>query len=147
MQMKLTFLAAACAAVLSLSACGGGGGSDAPAVAVASPASLVKTDTVVGTGAEATASSTVLVHYTGWVYDDKAVGFKGRQFDTSGGTAREFPLTGVVAGFAQGIAGMKVGGKRTILIPGSLGYPNGNPGAGIPPGAGLVFDVELVAVR
>lgn len=146
MNFKLALIAAFVAA-LSLTACGGGSsGGNAPVAA--SPASLVKTDTVVGTGAEATASSTVLVHYTGWVYDDKAVGFKGRQFDTSGGTAREFSLTGVVAGFAQGVAGMKAGGKRTILIPGSLGYgPGGNPQAGIPSNAGLVFEVELVAVR
>lgn len=145
MNFKLPLIAAFVAA-LSLTACGGGSsGSNAPVAA--SPASLVKTDTVVGTGAEATATSTVNVRYTGWLYDDKVAGFKGRQFDTSGSTVVEFPLTGVVPGFAQGIAGMKVGGKRTILIPGSLGYPNGNPGAGIPPGAGLVFDVELVAVR
>lgn len=145
MNFKLPLIAAFVAA-LSLTACGSGGsGSNAPVAA--SPASLVKTDTVVGTGAEATATSTVNVRYTGWLYDDKVAGFKGRQFDSSNGGVVEFPLTGVVPGFAQGIAGMKVGGKRTILIPGALGYPNGNPGAGIAPGAGLVFDVELVAVR
>lgn len=145
MNFKLPLIAAFVAA-LSLTACGGGSGGNAPVAA--SPAALVKTDTVLGTGAEATANSTVSVRYTGWIYDDKVAGFKGRQFDTSGSTVVEFPLNGVVAGFAQGIAGMKVGGKRTILIPGSLGYgAAGNAAAGIPPNAGLVFDVELVAVK
>jgi FKBP-type peptidyl-prolyl cis-trans isomerase FkpA len=147
MNFKLPLIAAFVAA-LSLTACGGGGSGGSSAPAVSSPASLVKTDTVVGTGAEATATSTVNVRYTGWLYDDKVAGFKGRQFDTSGTSVAEFSLTGVVPGFAQGVAGMKVGGKRTILIPGALGYgANGNPSAGIAPGAGLVFDVELVGVR
>ena len=88
------------------------------------------------------------MRYTGWLYDDKVSGFKGRQFDSSNGAAIEFSLLQVVPGFAQGVTGMKVGGKRTVLIPGSLGYgANGNAGAGIPPNAGLVFDVELVAVK
>jgi FKBP-type peptidyl-prolyl cis-trans isomerase FkpA len=146
MNFKLPLIAAFVAA-LSLTACGGGV-SDSNAPVAASPAALVKTDTVVGTGAEASATSTVVVRYTGWVYDDKVTSFKGRQFDTSGTGTAEFPLTGVVPGFAQGVTGMKVGGKRTILIPGSLGYgAQGNPSAGIAPNAGLVFDVELVAVK
>lgn len=147
MNFKLPLIAAFVAA-LSLTACGGGGGSGSSAAVAPSPASLVKTDTVLGTGAEASASSTVEVRYTGWLYDDKVAGFKGRQFDTSGTGTAVFSLSNVVPGFAQGVAGMKVGGKRTILIPGSLGYgPGGNPPAGIPANAGLVFDVELVAVR
>ena len=146
MNFKLPLIAAFVAA-LSLTACGGGG-SDSSAPVAASPAALVKTDTVVGTGAEAAANSTVSVRYTGWLYDDKVSGFNGRQFDSSNGAAIEFSLLQVVPGFAQGVTGMKVGGKRTVLIPGSLGYgANGNASAGIPPNAGLVFDVELVAVK
>lgn len=145
MQMKLTFLAAACAAVLSLSACGGGGGSSAPAVAVASPASLVVTDSVVGTGALAAPGKKLTVNYTGWLYSTSAPGNKGMQFDS--GTI-SFPLGqgAVIAGWDQGLAGMQVGGKRTLAIPASLAY--GRSGSGpIPPDAGLVFDVELIRVE
>ena len=145
MQMKLTFLAAACAAVLSLSACGGGGNSSEPAIAVASPASLVVTDSVVGTGATAASGNKLTVAYTGWLYSTTAAGNKGMQFDK--GT---IPFTlgrgEVIAGWDQGLAGMKVGGKRTLSIPASLAY--GRSGSGpIPPDAGLVFDVELVRVE
>src|SRR3712207_4288845 len=81
MHMKSTFLAAACAAVLSLSACGGGGSDDAPAVAVASPASLIVTDSVVGTGATAAPGNKLTVAYTGWLYSATAADHKGMQFD------------------------------------------------------------------
>lgn len=147
MQMKLTFLAAACAAVLSLSACGGSSGGDdnsTPAIVVASPATLIVTDSVVGTGAVATAGKRVTVAYTGWLYSTTAAGNKGTKFD--GGTIT-FPLGQgtVIPGWDQGLAGMKVGGKRTLAIPASLAYGRSGSGA-IPPDAGLVFDVELVRV-
>jgi FKBP-type peptidyl-prolyl cis-trans isomerase FkpA len=144
--MKLTFLAAACAAVLSLSACGGGAGdSSAPAVAVASPASLVVTDSVVGTGAVAAPGKKLTVTYTGWLYSTTAANNKGMQFDS--GTI-SFPLGqgAVIAGWDQGLAGMKAGGKRTLAIPASLAYGRSGNRA-IPPDAGLVFDVELTAVE
>ena len=146
MQMKSTFLAAACVAVLSLSACGGGGdSSEPPAFAVASPASLVVTDSVVGTGATAASGNRLTVNYTGWLYSTTAAGNKGMEFNK--GT---IPFTlgrgEVIPGWDQGLAGMKVGGKRTLLIPASLAY--GRSGSGpIPPDAGLVFDVELVRVE
>ena len=145
--MKFKFpLIAAFVAVLSLTACGGGdGGSSKPAVE--SPAQLTKTDTVVGTGAEAVAGKTATVTYTGWLYSTTATGNKGTKFDSGSfpfklGTT---PLA-VIAGFDQGVTGMKVGGKRTILIPFSLGY--GAAGYGSVPGnSGLVFDVELTKVE
>ena len=145
MNIKLTFLAAACAAVLSLSACGGGGDDGAPAVAVASPASLVVTDSLVGTGDTAVAGKKLTVNYTGWLYSDTAADRKGLQFDK--GT---IPFTlgrgDVIAGWDQGLVGMKVGGKRTLAIPASLAY--GSRGSGpIPPNAGLIFDVELTKVE
>ena len=147
-------LAVACAAILSLSACGGGGGdASGPAVVVSSPAALKTTDTVVGTGPEATPGARVQVNYTGWLYNATASDFKGTKFDAS--TAGK-PFTFVVgavgtnesaiAGFSQGVQGMKVGGKRTILIPSGLGYgTQGVPGV-IPANSGLVFEVELVKV-
>jgi FKBP-type peptidyl-prolyl cis-trans isomerase FkpA len=136
-------LIAAFVALTSLTACGGS--DDAPAVPVASPAALVKTDTVVGTGADATAGKTVKVYYTGWLYSATATGNKGAQFDSlTTGTGLSFKLgTGqVISGFDQGVTGMKVGGKRTVLIPSALGYGASGQG-GIPPNSGLVFDIEL----
>ncbi|MGJ7915150.1 FKBP-type peptidyl-prolyl cis-trans isomerase [Massilia sp. LXY-6] len=140
-------LAAAFAAVLSLTACGGGGG-DSGSGNASNPAATVKiTDTVVGTGAEAAAGSHVLVNYTGWLYSASAAGNKGAQFDTSAGRGPyEFIVGGnVIQGFSQGVKGLKVGGKRTIVIPSVLGYgPSGSQN--IPPNTDLVFDVELVKV-
>ena len=144
MNIKPTFLAAACAAVLSLSACGGGGES-APAVAVASPASLVVTDSLLGTGDTAVAGKKLTVNYTGWLYSDTAADHKGMQFDK--GT---IPFTlgqgTVIRGWDQGLVGMKVGGKRTLAIPASLAYGSSGNGP-IPPNAGLIFDVELTKVE
>ncbi|MDB5746945.1 MAG: hypothetical protein JWP72_1793 [Massilia sp.] len=143
--MKLTFLAAACAAVLSLSACGGGDGSNSNTPAVASPASLVATDSVVGSGATAAPGNKVTVAYTGWLYSATAADHKGMQFD-KGTISFTLGRGEVIAGWDQGLAGMKAGGKRTLSIPASLGY--GRSGSGpIPPDAGLVFDVELIRVE
>ncbi len=113
---------------------------------------LVATDTKVGTGAEATAGSKVFVHYTGWLYKPMATRQRGRQFDSSltRGAPLEFVLgTGrVIKGWDQGVLGMKVGGKRTLVIPSYLAYgKRGAPGGGIPPDADLIFDVELVNVK
>ena len=143
-------LIAACAALLTVTLTGCGGGADSagpPAGQAANPASLTKTDTTVGTGAEAATGKTIKVHYTGWLYSPGATGFKGTQFDSSIGKPAPYSFKlgsgAVIPGFEQGILGMKVGGKRTILIPSNLGY--GASGYGnIPPNTGLVFDVELI---
>ncbi|NIA00277.1 FKBP-type peptidyl-prolyl cis-trans isomerase [Massilia sp. CCM 8734] len=113
---------------------------------------LVATDIKVGSGAEATAGSKVFVHYTGWLYKPMATRQRGRQFDSSlsRGAPLEFVLgTGrVIKGWDQGVLGMKVGGKRTLVIPSYLAYgKRGAPGGGIPPDADLIFDVELVNVK
>lgn len=149
MKLKLS-LAAAFIAIASLSACGGGS-DPAPSVPVYSPAALVKTDNSIGTGAEAVAGKTVKVHYTGWLYNTTVANFKGTQFDSSIGKAPYPFIVGagqVIAGFDQGVVGMKVGGKRTVLIPSSLGYAERGGGNGvIPPNSGLVFDIELIEVN
>ena len=103
----------------------------------------------VGTGAEATAGKTVSVHYTGWLYDPKAADHKGKKFDSSKdhGDAFEFKLGArqVIAGWDQGVAGMKVGGTRTLVIPSELGYGARGAGGAIPPNATLLFEVELLS--
>ena len=109
------------------------------------------TDTKLGTGVEATPGKTVVVHYTGWLFDSAAPGNKGRKFDSSRdrGDPFRFPLGAgrVIAGWDQGVAGMKVGGSRTLIIPPELGYGARGAGGVIPPGATLVFDVELLGVE
>jgi len=146
--MKLKFpVIAAFTAMLALSACGGGSDDNAGGnTSVSSPATLVKTDNTVGTGAEATAGKRATVDYTLWLYDASKSDFKGVQKDAG----KAFPFTvggqGVIAGFDQGVAGMKVGGKRTVLVPSSLGY--GVAGSnGIPGNSGLVFEVILTKVE
>lgn len=108
-------------------------------------------DTVVGTGPVAKAGDTVEVNYTGWLYDPKAPDHHGKKFDASqdhGGTFA-FPLGAgqVIKGWDEGVAGMHVGGKRTLLIPSSMGYGSRGAGSAIPPNAALVFDVELVSIK
>jgi FKBP-type peptidyl-prolyl cis-trans isomerase FkpA len=144
MKFKLPLIAAF-VAMTSLTACGGGGSDPAP-VTVASPAALVKTDVVVGTGADAVAGKNVRVYYTGYLYSATATGNKGTQFDsmtTGAGLPIQLGAGKVIAGFDQGVTGMKVGGKRTVLIPSALGYGAAGAG-GIPPNSGLVFDIELL---
>jgi len=108
---------------------------------------LQYTDTTVGTGAEATAGHKVSVHYTGWLYNN---GEKGKKFDSSvdRGQPFSFPLGGrqVIPGWDEGVAGMKVGGKRTLIIPPELGYGARGAGGVIPANATLMFDVELLKV-
>jgi FKBP-type peptidyl-prolyl cis-trans isomerase FkpA len=110
---------------------------------------LQKTDTVMGTGKTATAGATVTVHYTGWLYAPKAPRQHGAQFDSSaGGEPFSFQLGAgkVIPGWDEGLVGMQVGGKRTLVVPATLGY--GARGAGpIPPNANLIFDVELIDVK
>jgi len=112
--------------------------------------SLVKTDTVVGKGKEAVAGATVVVNYTGWLYEAKADKQRGKQFDSSIGRGPfSFPLGGgrVIKGWDEGVAGMKVGGKRTLVIPPEMAYGKNGAGGVIPPNATLVFDVELLDVK
>ena len=118
--------------------------------ASASAAGLEKTDTVVGKGKEAVPGKTVEVHYTGWLHDPAAKDKRGKQFDSSRGRGPfAFPLGGgrVIKGWEEGVVGMKVGGKRTLVIPPELGYGARGAGGVIPPNATLVFDVELLDVK
>jgi FKBP-type peptidyl-prolyl cis-trans isomerase FkpA len=149
MIRRSILLAMLCAAA-SMSHAAGQDSAAQPA-AVANP--LVKTDTVVGTGKEAGVGTTVVVNYTGWFYKPLAAKQRGRKFDSSLDAGREpleFQLGAgrVIKGWDQGVAGMKVGGKRTLIIPSELAYgKRGAGGGGIPPDSDLIFDVELLDVK
>ncbi|HEY9441842.1 MAG TPA: FKBP-type peptidyl-prolyl cis-trans isomerase [Gemmatimonadales bacterium] len=108
------------------------------------PSGLRYQDVAVGSGEEATAGRTAVVHYTGWLPD-------GKKFDSSRdrGEPFSFPLGAgqVIAGWDQGVAGMKVGGRRKLVIPSELGYGASGAPPDIPPNATLVFDVELLGVQ
>jgi|SRR5690348_5557724 FKBP-type peptidyl-prolyl cis-trans isomerase FkpA len=109
------------------------------------------TDTQAGSGSEASAGRRVTVHYTGWLYDESKPDHRGRKFDSS--RDRNEPFTfklgagQVIRGWDDGVAGMKVGGARTLTIPPGYGYGARGAGGVIPPNATLVFDVELLDVQ
>ena len=124
----------------------------APPAAAASEETVLVTDVVKGVGDEAFPGMVVIVHYTGWLYDAAAPDHHGRKFDSSRdrGQPLSFPLGSgrVIRGWEQGVPGMKVGGKRRLVIPPSLAYGSRGAGNGvIPPNATLIFDVELLAVE
>ena len=113
---------------------------------------LQKIDVKPGTGAEAAAGKAVIVHYTGWLYDPAAADGHGKKFDSS--LDRKVPfgfILGegkVIKGWDEGVAGMKIGGKRTLVIPPAMAYGERGAGGGlIPPNATLVFDVELIDIK
>jgi len=112
------------------------------------PNGLKYTDTKTGDGATATPGNKVSVHYTGWLYNNAT---KGAKFDSSVDRGQPFQFTlgahQVIAGWDEGVAGMKVGGKRTLIIPPELGYGSRGAGEVIPPNATLMFDVELLGVQ
>jgi peptidylprolyl isomerase len=112
------------------------------------PNGLKYADDKTGDGAEATAGKKVSVHYTGWLSDN---GAKGKKFDSSVDRGKPFQFTlgahQVIAGWDEGVARMKVGGKRTLVIPPKLGYGARGAGGVIPPNATLIFDVELLGVQ
>ena len=135
-------LVAACAQ--SQAPYGGGGSSASGGQEVTTASGLKYTDTKVGTGAEAKAGQTAVVHYTGYLTN-------GTKFDSSKdrGQPFSFPLGGgrVIKGWDEGVQGMKVGGTRKLTIPATLGYGAQGAGGVIPPNATLVFEVDLLELR
>jgi peptidylprolyl isomerase len=115
---------------------------------VTTPTGLQITDSKVGSGATPKTGQTCVMHYTGWLYEN---GAKGKKFDSSvdRGQPFEFPIgvKRVIAGWDEGVATMKVGGKRTLIIPPQLGYGARGAGGVIPPNATLIFEVELLDVK
>ena len=121
----------------------------APAAETVTTSSGLKyRDEVVGTGAAPKSGQSVSVHYTGWLDDN---GKPGKKFDSSRdrGQPFSFPLGQgrVIRGWDEGVATMKIGGRRTLIIPADLGYGARGAGGAIPPGATLIFDVELLDAR
>jgi FKBP-type peptidyl-prolyl cis-trans isomerase len=104
-----------------------------------------------GSGAAISAGQIAVVQYTGWLYEVSAADAKGRQFDSSRTTGQPFRFalgTGqVIKGWDQGVAGMKIGERRRLVIPAELAYGDSGAGGVIPPGATLVFEVDLVAIE
>lgn len=156
MRVKFVF---PCVAFVFLAGCGqddASGSARQPdptsAIEEAQVTELIKTDLIEGAGPAIAAGQKASVHYTGWLYAPDAPNQKGKQFDSSRtrGQPFEFPVGGsrVIAGWDQGVVGMKVGGERRLVIPASLGYGAGGAGGGlIPPNATLLFDIELLAIK
>ncbi len=132
--------------VLLVAACGG----PAPYTG-GDVAQLQRIDVTVGEGETATAGDEVSVHYTGWLHDERAPDRRGAKFDSSRDRGRPFVFRlgagRVIRGWDEGVAGMRTGGKRELCIPAYLGYGAEGAGKAIPPGASLVFEVELLDVR
>jgi FKBP-type peptidyl-prolyl cis-trans isomerase FkpA len=137
------------AGILLLAGCGRD--TSAPAAVTATVEEMQVKDLAAGTGAEAVAGSRATVHYSGWLYDPAQPESKGTPFDSSRESGRPFTFQvgagQVIAGWDQGVQGMKVGGQRRLVIPAALAYGERGAGGVIPPGATLVFDVELLDVR
>jgi FKBP-type peptidyl-prolyl cis-trans isomerase FkpA len=143
--------------VLLCAACGGDTSSSTPSSeparpgAVADVSALATEDRVAGSGAEARSGMMVSVHYTGWLYDPSAADKRGKKFDSSKdrGQPFEFQLGNrdVIAGWDEGVKGMKVGGTRMLTIPSAMGYGARGAGGDIPGGSALVFEVELLGVK
>ncbi len=104
-----------------------------------------------GTGPEIAAGKIAVVHYTGWLYEASAPDSKGKQFDSSRSTGQPFRFPvgrgQVIKGWDQGVLGMKIGESRRLIIPADMAYGDSGAGGVIPPGATLVFDIELVAIE
>jgi len=130
--------------VLLLAACTGGGGGGSGGSEVTTPSGLRYTDLTVGSGAQPKPGQTAVVHYTGWLTD-------GKKFDSSRDAGRPFTFRldqgQVIKGWDEGVATMKVGGKRQLIVPPDLAYGPRGAGGVIPPNATLKFEVELLELR
>jgi len=140
-------------AVFTLAVISAGAALNSPALAqtgkpVTTPSGLQIIDSKVGSGPSPKTGQTCVMHYTGWLYEN---GAKGKKFDSSVDRGQPFEFKigqhQVIAGWDEGVASMKVGGKRTLIIPAALGYGAQGAGNVIPPNATLMFDVELLGIK
>ncbi|QGZ40512.1 FKBP-type peptidyl-prolyl cis-trans isomerase FkpA [Pseudoduganella flava] len=152
--MKSMFqILATLACALALTACGGGGDDDTTPTTVTEP-QFTKVDLTVGTGIEAIGGDVVTVAYTGWLYDSTKTDAKGTQFDQATATSPFTFQLGkgvVIQGWDQGVLGMKVGGKRRLIVPSTLAYGKAEQttasGVKIAANSTLVFEVEVLAIK
>jgi FKBP-type peptidyl-prolyl cis-trans isomerase len=145
-----------CVAFGLLAACGGGSTPPNSTSSAAPPVNALQIeDLQPGTGVPIAAGQKAAVQYTGWLYESAAADHKGKEFDSSrhGGQSSGEPFRftlgagQVIKGWDQGVLGMKVGGRRRLTIPADLGYGDVGAGDTIPPGATLIFDVDLVGIE
>lgn len=151
MNTGTRFALAVCIA-MTLSACKPS--SPPPATTSASAPAIDKLmieDVAVGAGEPIASGQTAVVHYTGWLYEPSAPDHKGTKFDSSRDKGRPFRFKvgagNVIKGWDEGVVGMTVGGRRELVVPAQLGYGDAGAGGVIPPGATLLFDVELLAIE
>lgn len=132
--------------VVTILAAGCGGSTETGTVT-----ELIREDARVGVGAEAQPGRRVVVHYTGWLYEESRPDRKGAKFDSSRDRNEPFSFSlgagEVIRGWDEGVAGMRIGGQRTLTIPPNLGYGARGAGGVIPPNATLLFEVELLEIR
>lgn len=136
----------------TLTACSGEAAGPAPAAAPAATVNTLESeDLKIGAGAPIAAGQQAVVQYTGWLYEASAADKKGKEFDSSANSGQPFRFVigggQVIKGWDQGVAGMKVGGRRRLIIPADLAYGAEGAGGLIPPGATLVFEVSLVGIE
>ena len=147
-RFAVSFVSAAAIALATIIIAGAGAFAQAPGKPMTTASGLQIIDTKVGTGASPRPGQTCVMHYTGWLYQN---GAKGRKFDSSVDRGQPFKFSlgagQVIKGWDEGVAGMKVGGKRQLRIPPELGYGQRGAGGVIPPNATLIFDVELLGVQ
>jgi FKBP-type peptidyl-prolyl cis-trans isomerase FkpA len=134
-------------ALLFVTACGGDSNNGPTALPPTTSAPYSQTDLVVGTGTVAQPGNQVTVAYTGWLHDSSRPEAKGTQFDSNTNFAFRLGSGQVIRGWDQGVAGMRVGGQRRLVIPPELAYGDRSPGNPIPANATLVFDVTLNSVQ
>jgi FKBP-type peptidyl-prolyl cis-trans isomerase len=148
LRISNLLIAAIATAVVFLFAAPSGATAQTAGKSMTTASGLQIIDTQVGTGASPKSGQNCVMHYTGWLYED---GKKGKKFDSSVDRNEPFEFTigqrQVIAGWDEGVATMKVGGKRTLIIPPALGYGARGAGGVIPPNATLMFDVELLGVK
>jgi len=131
---------------LSAAACGGSDSSTSPSAPTPPSAAFSQTDVITGTGAIATQGRTIMVSYTGWLYDPTRPESKGTQFDSNAGFTFPLGVGRVIPGWDQGVVGMRIGGLRRLVIPPNLAYGSQANGQ-IPGNSTLVFDIMLLAVN
>jgi FKBP-type peptidyl-prolyl cis-trans isomerase FkpA len=134
-------------AAMLITCAGCGSSSSATTTAPTSSSPFTVTDLKIGTGATAAVGNRITVAYTGWLYNTAMTDGKGAQFDTQASQLFTLATGQLIAGWVQGIPGMKIGGQRRLIIPPELAYGSAGSGSSIPANATLIFDITLLNVQ